>query len=63
MPKPVSPKEFLKQRRPSSFSDSETVTAQVLDRSTFEYVLDSLTSRSEETRFENFAGELAKRGA
>lgn len=61
MTKPVSPKEFLKQRRPSSFSDSETITAQVLDRSTFEYFLDTLTSRSEEVRFENFARELAKR--
>jgi len=49
MIKPTSPKEFLKQRRPSSFSDSETVMTQVLDRSTLEYFLDSLTSRNEET--------------
>src|SRR3954447_24842220 len=61
MTKPVSPKEFLKRRRPSSFSDSETVTTQVLDRLTFEYILDTITSRNEETPFENFARELSKR--
>src|SRR5215212_3292384 len=61
MTKPLSPKEFLKQRRPDSFSDSEIVNAPILDRSTFEYHLDTITSRSEEVRFENFARELAKR--
>jgi hypothetical protein len=61
MKKPTSPKEFLKQRRPDNFSDSESVDAQILDRSMFEYFLDTLTSRSEEMPFENFARELAKR--
>ena len=61
MDKPLSPKEFLKHRRPESFSDSEIVTTPILDRSTFEYTLDTLTSRSEEVSFENFARELAKR--
>lgn len=61
MKKPLSPKEFLKQRRPDSFSDSEIVQTPILDRSMFEYFLDTLTSRSEEVPFENFARELAKR--
>lgn len=61
MTKTLSPKEFLKLRRPESFSDSEIVSAPVLDRAMFEYHLDSITSRSEELRFENFARKLAKR--
>lgn len=61
MPRDYSPKEFLKQRRPENFSDSESVDTSVLDRSMFEYFLDTLTSRSEEVPFENFARELAKR--
>ncbi len=61
MDKPYSPKAFLKQRRPENFSDSEIVQTPILDRSMFEYFLDTLTSRSEEVRFEDFARELAKR--
>src|SRR5207302_6709863 len=61
MKKPTSPKEFLKQRRPENFSDSASIATPVLDRSMFEYFLDTLTSRSEEVPFENFARELAKR--
>jgi hypothetical protein len=61
MTKPLSPKEFLKQRRPDSFSDSEIIRTPILDRSTFEYHLETITNRSEEVRFENFARELAKR--
>lgn len=56
-----SPKAFLKQRHPDSFSDSEIVQTPILDRSMFEYFLDTLTSRSDEIPFENFARELAKR--
>lgn len=61
MKKPLSPKELLKQRRPEIFSDSESIDSPVLDRPMFEYILDTLTNRSEEVPFENFARELAKR--
>lgn len=61
MTKPYSPKAFLKQRRPENFSDTEIVQTPILDRAMFEYFLDTLTSRSEEVHFENFARELAKR--
>jgi len=61
MTKRYSPKEFLKQRHPESFSDSEVSETSILDRSMFEYFLDTLTSRSEEVRFEHFARELSKR--
>jgi hypothetical protein len=61
MDTPLSAKEFLKVRRPESFSDSEIVSTPILDRSMFEYHLDTITSRSDELRFETFARELAKR--
>lgn len=55
-----SPREFLKARRPEKFSDSVTAEMPVLDRSLLEYHLETLTSRSEETVFENFARRLAQ---
>jgi hypothetical protein len=44
MDKPLSPKKFLKLRRPESFSDSEIVSAPILDRSLFEYHLGTITN-------------------
>src|ERR1017187_836223 len=55
-----SPREFLKARRPEKFSDSVTEETPALDRSLLEYHLDTLTSRSQETIFENFARRLAQ---
>jgi hypothetical protein len=54
----LSPKEFLKGRRPEYFSDSVGHDSPVLDRSLLEYQLDTLTSRSEESQFETFARRL-----
>lgn len=51
----LSPKEFLKNRRPEQFSDSPKEAAPRIDRSILEYHLDTLTSRSQESDFENFA--------
>ena len=60
-PKHISPKAFLKNRRPERFSDSTFTEERKLDRSRLEYHLDTLTSRGQETDFERFAYLLAKR--
>ena len=60
MPKNVvSPHELLKARRPEKFSDSVSHEVPALDRSLLEYHLETLTSRSQENDFENFARRLA----
>jgi hypothetical protein len=56
-----SPNAFLRSRRPERFSDSVVVERPALDRSMLEYHLETLTNRSEETLFENFARRLAER--
>lgn len=55
-----SPREFLKARRPERFSDSSVEPVSEVDRGILEYHLESLTSRSQETQFENFARALIK---
>jgi|SRR5271170_4556837 len=55
---PFSPREFLKNRRPERFSDTVFQDIPQLDRAILEYHLDTLTSRSEELLFQNFAREL-----
>ena len=57
----ISPREFLRTRRPEKFSDSIEQQSPVLDRSQLEYHLFTLTSRNQETVFEVFAKELAER--
>lgn len=59
--KKLSPKEFLRARRPEKFSDSNIEQSAILDRSILEYHLDSLTSRKQEISFENFAHRLTER--
>jgi hypothetical protein len=54
-----SPRSFLKERRPYLFSDSFRKEASLLDRSLLEYHLESLTSRSQENDFQEFARRLA----
>jgi hypothetical protein len=56
-----SPRDFLKQRKPEAFSDSSVDSESKLTRPFLEYFLNSLTSRSEEIAFENFARKLAQR--
>lgn len=56
----MSPREFLKERRPEKFSDSVSQEVPALDRSLLEYHLETLTSRSQENDFENFARRLAE---
>lgn len=58
---PFSLKQFLKMRRPERFSDTVSSSVTALDRAMLEYYLDTLTSRSEELLFEEFAKALLQR--
>lgn len=55
------PSEFMRARRPELFSDSKTITDPQLTRNAFEYHLDTLTSRKQETEFEHFCRRLAEK--
>jgi len=57
----ISPKEFLRARRPEKFSDSIVLEGSALDRSILEHHLDTLTKRKQELQFETFARRLAER--
>src|SRR4030043_1973977 len=56
----ISPKQFLKSRRPEQFSDSSLVSAPSIDRPKLEYYLDTLSNRSQEVEFEHFARRLCE---
>jgi hypothetical protein len=55
-----SPRAFLRKRHPGYFSDSTSASEPSLDRLLLEYQLSTLTSRSQETDFEEFARRLAE---
>lgn len=57
----ISPKEFLKIRRPERFSDSVTKEIGRLDRSVLEYQLSTLNKRNMELAFEGFAKKLCEK--
>jgi hypothetical protein len=57
----ISPREFLRARRPERFSDSVVDEKLTLDRSMLEYHRDTLTNRGQEVQFEHFARRLAER--
>lgn len=54
-------REFMRARRPELYSDTLSVEDSEMDRRQFEFHLNSLTSRKEETAFENFARALAEK--
>lgn len=54
-------REFMRARRPELYSDTLNVEESEIDRRQFEFHLNSLTSRKEETAFENFARALAEK--
>ena len=60
-PQQFSPRAFLRARRPEMFSDSIADEKPVLDRLMLEYHLSTLTNRSQETDFQDFARHLAER--
>ena len=55
------PSDFMRARRPELFSDSTNSPGVFLTREVFEYHLDTLTSRKQETVFEHFCRRLAER--
>lgn len=55
------PSRYMRARRPELFSDSTVESQSLLSRQLFEYHLDTLTSRKEETVFEHFARKLSER--
>lgn len=57
----ASYREFMRARRPELFSDTLHGEVGEMDRRQFEFHLHSLTSRKEETAFENFARVLAEK--
>ena len=57
----ISPKTFLKARRPERFSDSITKEVGKLDRSFLEFYLTTLNKRSMELAFESFAKKLCEK--
>lgn len=62
-PSPKNPnyREFMRARRPDLYSDTLHIEESEIDRRQFEFHLHSLTSRKEETAFENFARALAEK--
>jgi hypothetical protein len=54
-------REFMRARRPELYSDTLKIEESEMDRRQFEFHLHSLTSRKEETAFENFARGLAEK--
>lgn len=57
----ISPKEFLRSRRPERFSDSIAQEVGKLDRPVLEYQLSTLNRRSMELAFEDFAKQLCEK--
>lgn len=55
------PSAFMRLRRPEQFSDSYQSEAVSLDKSFFEYHLDTITNRSDEKSFEHFCRKLAQK--
>jgi hypothetical protein len=57
----LSPRDFLKARRPERFSDSVRKEVGKLDRSVLEYQLATLNRRNLELAFEDFAKKLCEK--
>lgn len=59
--KSIKPSDFMKDRRPGEFSDSEKSASQFLSKDVFEYKLATITERSQEKEFEFFCRRLAEK--
>jgi hypothetical protein len=55
------PSDFMRARRPELYSDTQFVDDPILNRSQFEFHLDTLTQRKDEIRFEHFCRKLAEK--
>ena len=56
----VSPTQFMRELRPEYYSDTEDRVNYFLDTPTFEYHLDSITSRNQTLDFEIFCRKLCE---
>lgn len=56
----MTPKEFYKEHYPEEFSDSVVIRVSKLDQDLFAYYLDTLTSNSKESEFEDFCRRIAQ---
>lgn len=61
MPHALLPSEFMRKLHPEHYSDSSGRTAYELERESFEYHLESITSRNETHDFEIFCRKLCER--
>lgn len=59
--KKVSPSEFMRQLRPALYSDTSDRTTYLLDATTLEYRLDTITARNQTHDFELFCRKLCER--
>jgi hypothetical protein len=57
----LRPSEYMRERRPHLFSDSEIVSTLQLSRAVLDHYLDTLTNRKEENEFEHFCRRLAEK--
>jgi hypothetical protein len=57
----IKPSDFMRARRPELYSDTTFVDEPALNRSQFEFHLDTLTQRKDEIRFEHFCRRLAEK--
>lgn len=58
---PIKPSDFMRARRPELYSDTVYIDEHILNRSQFEFHLDTLTQRKDEIRFEHFCRRLAEK--
>ncbi|SDR60989.1 hypothetical protein SAMN05519103_07242 [Rhizobiales bacterium GAS113] len=61
MSEKISPSKFMRELRPEYYSDTGDRAAYLLETATFEYFLNSLTSRNQTNNFELFARKLCER--
>lgn len=57
----LSPSEFMRQLRPELYSDTSDHTTYLLDSTTLEYRLDTITARNQTHDFEIFCRKLCER--
>jgi hypothetical protein len=55
------PRDYMKSRRPHLFSDSGEIEAAPISKDQFDFHLETLTNRQEETPFERFGRDLVKK--
>lgn len=59
--KSLTPSEFMRQLRPELYSDTRDRTTYLLDATTLEYCLDTITARNQTHDFEIFCRKLCER--